>query len=216
MVLASWKNGEVTSTEELLRKQDALRSAADAVGADLRLDELLSAVGRPVRVGSYALGLMVRRDLDVTVICPKLDPRTLEAVAGIGARLAQHLRVRQVRFRDDTGEWNTDPDYPDGLYLGVDCRSVRGQDWNLDIWFVDEPDRQPDLAHLEALPARLAPDTRAAILGIKQAWADRAEYGSSVKSVDVYRSVLDGGVRTPEQFDEWRVHSLNNQAGPLG
>ncbi|MEV8108813.1 hypothetical protein AB0Q97_42300, partial [Streptomyces sp. NPDC088135] len=124
----------MTSTEELLRKQDALRSAADAVGADLRLDELLSAVGRPVRVGSYALGLMVRRDLDVTVICPKLDPRTLEAVAGIGARLAQHQRVRQVRFRDDTGEWNTGPDYPDGLYLGVDCRSARGQDWNLDIW----------------------------------------------------------------------------------
>ncbi|MEV8104026.1 hypothetical protein AB0Q97_17040, partial [Streptomyces sp. NPDC088135] len=95
-------------------------------------------------------------------------------------------------------------------------RSARGQDGNLDFWVVDEPDRQPDLAHLEALPARLAPDTRAAILGIKQAWADRAEYGSSVKSVDVYRSVLDGDVRTPEQFDEWRVHSLNSQAGPLG
>ncbi|MGW1847529.1 hypothetical protein [Streptomyces sp. NPDC001966] len=42
--------------EHLLQQQDALRSAADAVGADLRLDELLSVVGRPVRVGSYDLG----------------------------------------------------------------------------------------------------------------------------------------------------------------
>ncbi|MFE6667330.1 hypothetical protein ACFVFH_27670 [Streptomyces sp. NPDC057697] len=207
----------MTSTEELLEKQDALRTAADAVGADLRLDERLSTVGRPVRVGSYALGLMVRRDLDVTVICPKLDPQTLEAVAGIGARLAQHQRVRQVRFRDDTGAWNTDPEYPDGLYLGVDCRSVRGhEEWNLDIWFVDEPDRQPDLAHLRTLPPRLTPDTRAAILGIKQSWADRAEYGSAVKSVDVYRAVLNDGVRTPQQFDEWRSHTLHTQAGPLG
>ncbi|MFB7916013.1 hypothetical protein [Streptomyces sp. NPDC056061] len=197
----------MVATEELVQQQDALRSAADAVGADLRLDELLSGVDRPVRVGSYALGLMVRRDLDVTVVCPRLGPRTLDVVAGIGAQLARHRRVRQVRFRDDTGEWNTDPGYPDGLYLGVDCRSVQGQDWNLDIWFVDDPDRQPDLAHLKALPPRLTPETRAAILGIKQAWAGRAEYGRSVKSFDIYRSVLDDHVRTLEQFDEWRART---------
>ncbi|MEE1766958.1 hypothetical protein PUR34_01695 [Streptomyces sp. JV185] len=195
----------MTATEKLLQHQDALRSTADAISADLQLEKLLTAVGRPVRVGSYALGLMVRRDLDVTVICPELDAQTLEAVAGIGAQLAQHKRVRQVRFRDDTGEWNTDPDYPDGLYLGVDCRSQEGEEWNLDIWFVDEPGRQPDLAHLKELPARLTPGTRAAILGIKQTWADRAEYGKSVKSVDIYRSVLVDHVRTPEQFDEWRA-----------
>ncbi|MFI5772656.1 hypothetical protein ACIA74_29910 [Streptomyces sp. NPDC051658] len=197
----------MTVTEELLRQQDTLRSAADGVSADLRLEELLPEVGRPVRVGSYALGLMVRRDLDVTVICPQLDPPTLEAVVRIGAQLAQHQRVRQVRFRDDTGEWNTDPDYPDGLYLGVDCRSVQGQDWTLDIWFVDEPDRQPDLAHLKAMPPRLTSETRSAILEVKRAWADRAEYGKSVKSVDIYRSVLDDHVRTPEQFDEWRARA---------
>ncbi|MGW1408419.1 hypothetical protein [Streptomyces sp. NPDC002403] len=203
----------MTVTEELLQHQDTLRSAADAVDADLQLDELLTGIGRPVRVGSYALGLMVRRDLDVTVICPSLDARTLEAVAGIGARLAQHQRVRQVRFRDDTGEWNTDPDYPDGLYLGVDCRSREGREWNLDVWFVDEPDRQPDLAHLKELSALLTPGTRAAILGIKQAWADRAEYRKSVKSVEIYRSVLVDRVRTPEQFDEWRA-ARSPEGGP--
>ncbi|MGW2112891.1 hypothetical protein [Streptomyces sp. NPDC001948] len=42
--------------EHLLQQQDALRSAADVVGADLRLDELLSVISRPVRVGSYDLG----------------------------------------------------------------------------------------------------------------------------------------------------------------
>ncbi|WP_326763586.1 hypothetical protein OG978_02460 [Streptomyces sp. NBC_01591] len=73
--------------------------------------------------------------------------------------------------------------------------------------FVDEPDRQPDLAHLKTLSPRLTPETHAAITGIKQAWADRAEYGRSVKSVDIYRSVLDDRVRTPEQFDEWRARA---------
>ena len=188
--------------DEILRQQEKLQSEANAVCADLRLDELLSSVGQPVRVGSSALGLMVVRDVDITVTCPALDSATLEAVAGIGARLAPHLRVRQVRFRDDTGRWNTDPNYPDGLYLGVDYRSAQEHDWNLDIWFVDEPGRQPDLAHLTTLAPRLTPGARIAILRIKQACVDR---GVKVRGFDVYRSVLDDEVRTPEQFDEWRA-----------
>ena len=188
--------------DEMLQRQDELQSEADAVCSDLRLHELLSVVGQPVRVGSSALGLMVRRDVDITVICPELDRATTAAVAGIGARLAPHQRVRQIRFRNDTGQWNTDPSYPDGLYLGVDYRSPHGRDWNLDIWFVDEPGRQPDLAHLSTLAPRLTRDARIAILRIKQACADR---GASVRGFDVYQSVLDGQVRTPEQFDQWRA-----------
>lgn len=83
-------------------------------------------------------------------------------------------------------------------------RSGRGRDWTLDVWFVEGPDRQPDLVHLRTMPARLTPDVRAAILLIKHAWADRDDCGTSVRSYDVYRSVLDDGVRTPEQFDRWR------------
>jgi hypothetical protein len=77
-----------------------------------------------VPVGSAALGLMVWPDLDLTVVCRRLDA---EAVAGAGASLAGHPRVREVRFIDDTGDWNTDPTYPDGLYLGLRCRSLTGR-----------------------------------------------------------------------------------------
>jgi len=40
----------------------------------------------------------------------------------------------------------------------------------------------------------------AAILRIKEAWADRPEYGSIVRSFDIYSAVLDSGVRTPDGF----------------
>lgn len=185
------------TTSELRHQQDELQAEADAVHTDLGLDDLLGGVGNPVRVGSAALGLMVRRDLDVTVVCPRLDT---EAVAQIGARLAVHDRVWQVRFRNDTGAWNTDPAYPDGLYLGVGYQSPQGHKWTLDIWFVDEPDRQPDLAHLRTMPERLTPEARAAILEIKQAWADRPGYSS----FDVYRAVLDHGVHTVAEFERQR------------
>jgi hypothetical protein len=108
-----------------------------------------------------------------------------------------------VRFINDTGVWNTDPTYPDGLYLGLQCRSEVGHLWNVDIWFVDEPDRQPDLATMRDLPSRLTEETRAAILLVKDAWAGRPEYRRDVRSWDIYTAVLDDGVRTPAQFAEW-------------
>jgi hypothetical protein len=120
----------MTTHGDLLRQQEEVQAEAGAVGADLRLDEVLSAVGKPVRVGSAALGVMVRRDLDITVVCAALDAAVWRDAAQIGAHLALYARVRQVQFRNDTGAWNTDPGYPDGLYLGAGYRSVRGRDWN--------------------------------------------------------------------------------------
>jgi hypothetical protein len=43
----------------------------------------------------------------------------------------------------------------------------------VDVWFVDDPDRQHDLAHVRDLPKRLTAETRAAILGVKEAWHRR-------------------------------------------
>ncbi|MFI9366206.1 hypothetical protein ACIG5E_34910 [Kitasatospora sp. NPDC053057] len=196
----------MTTDDELLRHQTALQAEADAVHADLDLDALLGALGKPVRVGSSALGLMVRRDLDVTVTCPRLDTAAHQRVAALGARLALHERVRQVRWRNDTGAWNEDPAaYPDGLYLGLSYRSPDGLDWTLDVWFVDDPARQPDLAHLRDLPPRLTPQARTAILRIKHAWAENPDYGRTVRSWDIYRAVLDDGVRTPQEFERHRA-----------
>ncbi|MEU7753296.1 hypothetical protein [Micromonospora sp. NPDC049171] len=185
---------------ELLRRQDELQSEALEVRDDLGLDAHLSAHGEVVCVGSAALGLMVWRDLDLTVVSPRLDA---EAVAVTGARIATHQRVREVTFRNDTGRWNIDPAYPDGLYLRVRCASQLGEMWSVDIWFVDEPERQPDLEHLRTLPQRLTASSREAILTIKDAWAGRAEYGQQVRSWDIYTAVLDHRARTVDDFDKW-------------
>ena len=79
---------------------------AEGVATDLGLLQELSGAGDPVRVGSAALGLMVRRDLDITVVCPELQ---VMDVAQIGATLAGHPGVRQVLFRNDTGQWKSIP-----------------------------------------------------------------------------------------------------------
>ena len=65
-----------------------------------------------------------------------------------------------------------------------------GAVWKIDVWFVDEPDLQPDLEHVRALPPRLTDAARLAILRIKEVWAGRPGY----RSYDVYTAVLDSGV----------------------
>ncbi len=91
------------SKDDLLQAQRNLQDAATAAVAALGLDTALAPLGNPVRTGSSALGLMVRRDVDITVACPDLDAPTKEAVAQLGARLATHPRVREVTHRDDSG-----------------------------------------------------------------------------------------------------------------
>lgn len=182
---------------QLLARQSALQREADEVAADLDLGRLLTEAGEPVRVGSSALGLMTWRDLDLTVVCPSLS---VEQVAGLAARLAAHPRVREVVFRNDTGSWNVDPAYPDGLYVGLRYATAAAEVWKVDVWFVDEPDRQPDLEHVQTLRPRLTDATRAAILAIKDVWATREGY----RSLDVYTAVLDAGVQTADEFDVWR------------
>jgi hypothetical protein len=192
---------------DLLEKQRLLQEEADHVVELLRLDALLSHIGRLVRVGSSAMGLMVRRDIDITVICKELSSATLAAFVQAGAKLMLMDRnVISVRFRNDTGAWNTDPaSYPDGLYLGVSARTNQGTDWTLDIWAIDQPERQPDLNHLRTLLPRLNDDRRRTILLIKQALATEQPHFSKGKipSAYVYDAVVDDGVGSVRQFMEW-------------
>ncbi|MGI9645376.1 MAG: hypothetical protein ACR2O6_08725 [Ilumatobacteraceae bacterium] len=174
-----------------------LEAAANAVRDDLDLDRLLGTIGEPHLVGSAALGLMVWPDLDMTVVCERLDPIELHLAAGT---LIGHPRVRLLTFRNDSDQWNADPaTYPDGIYWGVEYRDDE-HTWNIDIWFVTDADRQPDLRHLRELAPRLTPETRAAIITIKREWAGRPEFRDSVTSFDIYTAVLDHDVRTLEAF----------------
>ena len=164
---------------------------------DLELDRLCTNLGEVHLVEAAALGLMVRRDLDITVVCPTLD---VAALFDIGRDLVRHPRVRQLQFRNDTGGWNVDLIYPDGVYWGIDYRDG-DRSWNVDLWFVDDPARQPDLEHVAVLRPRLDRHTRRAILSIKDDWAQREEYGTTVRGYDIYTAVLDAGVRSAAEFE---------------
>lgn len=197
---------------EALEQQKALQEEADRVVELLHLDTLLADIGQPVRVGSSALGLMVRRDIDITIICTDLGADTLTAFAALGSRLmVMDRHVLAMRFRNDAGRWNADPAaYPDGFYLGLSVRAEDGRDWTLDIWAVDQPARQPDLNHLQTIPPRLSDRHRQIILALKQALSTRPKGDDVPQSAQIYEAVLDHGVEDLAQLEAWFAGRAKN------
>jgi hypothetical protein len=189
----------IETDEALLSRQAALQAEADAVVADLDLLTLLGRFGRPVRVGSSVLGLMVVRDIDVTTLSPSLDPVALFEAA---RPLVSHPRVRELTFRNDTGHWNTSPRYPDGVYWLVRYVADSGAAWTLDLWFIPEGTTQWDIEHVASLPPRLTSETRLAILRIKEA-RPAPVAPARIPSYEIYEAVLDHGVRTPDEFTRY-------------
>ncbi|HLJ35585.1 MAG TPA: hypothetical protein VKU38_18160 [Ktedonobacteraceae bacterium] len=52
---------------------------------------------------------------------------------------------------------------------------------------------------------QVTPETRLAILWIKDIWYQLPTYRNEVYSTDIYDAVLQHGVRTPREFDRYLV-----------
>jgi len=196
-------DGHVTD-DDILERQAVLQARSDDVVRDLDVLALAGTVGTPTRTGSSALGLMTRRDIDITTV-GDLD---VGRVFALGQVLAAHPRVWRITFRNDTGHWNKETSrYPDGLYWLVEYVDDAGDGWTLDLWFLAEGTTQFDLEHMKTLPQRLTPEVRTAILRIKEERMAHAAPapGPNMPSYEIYEAVLDHGVRTPADFEGYRA-----------
>ena len=184
----------------LLQRAEQRRAAASEVVASLQLMERWAEVGAPVLVGAVAYGVVVAPDVDLEIYCEQ--PR-IEAGFGVVSQVAALPGVWKVRFSNEL-------DGPDqGLYWQVRYRTA-GEVWKVDMWLLANDHPGPKaIDAVEPMRRALTAETRAAILEIKEGLAGRYD----VRSVDVYRAVLDNGVRSLGAFTEW--HARNASTGLL-
>ncbi len=160
---------------QLLQRQSALQDEAQSVLEELDLVRLLSAAGTLRQVGSSVLGLMVWRDIDLAVSSPGL---AIERAYELMRPLYTHPRVKQVRYLTQRSPYNP------SFWLGEGIHPEPVQ---------------------EALEQQLTPETRLAILWIKDIWYRLPTYRHEVYSTHIYDAVLQYGVRTPGEFDGYLV-----------
>ena len=146
-------------------------------------------------VGSYALGLMTWRDLDIHVVREDMD---VPAFFDLGREIATLLKPQRMHFRDESTVRT--PGLPPGYYWGVYLGDERAGAWKIDIWQTNRQAFDAVRRFGEDLSARLTDENRAVILAIKEACWRHPQYRRGFTSADVYAAVLDRGVRDVPGF----------------
>ena len=187
---------EPPSDDPLVAESQTLRREAEALLRARGILELWERLGARIRlVGSMRTGLMMEhRDIDLHVYTDTLDPRqTLDALAPLIANpTTVKLTYRNLADTDEHClEWH--------LFLNDD----HGHTWQLDMIQILAGSRLDgvfeDIA--DAILDALTPDTRRAILALKRDARDSQSHDPG----SVYcMAVLSAGVRTPQQFRDWR------------
>ena len=183
--------------DDLIVRAECAAEAAHALLRATRLRERWEARGAEVHlVGSLATGLLLRHlDIDLHVYTPTLNPAE-------GFAIAAALAPSRLEFRDlsDTPErcleWH--------LWL----RDAAARDWQVDV--IQMPPDSPYKGYFEhraeRIRAALTPETRRAILALKDALPPEAH----VPGILICMAVLRDGIRDLPAFRAWlRAHPLD-------
>lgn len=184
--------------EQLLQRQHRLQNEAQHVLEELNLIELLSQAGHVKQTGSTTLGLMVWRDIDLQVSNTNLS---IAQAFTLLHPLLTHPRVKQVRYLHQSDHFKLTG--LDDRYLFMIYYEPEGlPEWKLDISFWLGEGIRPEPVQ-ETIERQLTPETRLTILQLKDVWYQLPTYRVTVSSIDIYDAVLQHGVRTLAEFDDY-------------
>jgi hypothetical protein len=189
------------SDEDLLARQAALQAEAAAILADLDLAAIVADVGPMLLAGSYVSGLMCWPDLDVMVFTgADFAPRD---VLRLLQRIIDRPGIVGFDYRDERGARSPTGATRDERYHLVIEVARSGRTWRIDLTlWLNDPHANVTAWH-ESLRHSVTADQRSAILRIKDVWCRLPSYPDRVSGLQIYRAVLDDGVRTPGEFAAW-------------
>lgn len=188
----------IKSNEEVLAQAQRLHIEAEHLLYQGGLLATIQRFGPAVVVGSVALRLMVRRDIDIYVqLADDLDIATFFA---IGAAITQEFPVFKASYsnhfiRNFSG-------FTHGLYWGIQL-GYQEQGWKLDLWGHGVHHFAEHVATSQQLQSALAAFDPLIVLRIKESLRAGDGYCDDITGHDIYTAVLNENVRTPDQFSDW-------------
>jgi len=175
-------------------KQKKLHKQAEKILKDLNLIEVLKKYGVPKIVGSYALELMSWPDIDIVVITEPNYKHYLN--------LVNYLFEKEDIYSLNLQDFRKSiyPDRPQGIYCGISYIVKPNTFWKIDVWFF------PDVKAFDVInevKSKLTDINRAIILKIKNEMREKIKHGKEISGIDVYKAVLENGVRDLEGFRQY-------------
>jgi hypothetical protein len=154
--------------------------------------------------GSAALGLLVRRDVDLNVrLADDMDTASFFA---IGAALTRQFLVQKASYSNHfIRNW---PRLDHGLYWGVQLKHS-GTVWKLDLWGYGPQRFDAHRRQYMELSRALSGIDRLAILRLKDELREGEGYRFGASAHDIYTAMTSAGARTPDEFDRWRAGRID-------
>jgi predicted nucleotidyltransferase len=193
----------MTNVVSLLTHAETQQRRAYELIEVLNLLDVLRPIGNPVIIGSLRTGLMVDPDIDIVV---QVDgrPDIAHCFAAMSS-LATNQDIVQVVFFENklSRPFN-------GLFFDIACQ-FQGTSWqlNISVFGSDCPHRHAIEETSDALLMALTPRIKEIILCIKAERHDLfgpyigAKSGQMAATIDLYRAVFDGDVKTYDQAVAW-------------
>lgn len=173
----------------LFEQSSQVKREAEAFLEEPKLLSFLQSYGKVQLAGSYALNVMVNRDIDVYVLNRAHTQDSTLAIlhASIQRNCFQlHLYYNSFQF-PRAGK-------PPGYYIGIKT-PFRGHKWKVDIWFLHAD--LPARAQLMHAVEQLDETGKLALLRFKQLDLDK---GLNVGSMAIYEAVLQKHITDEQAF----------------
>jgi len=181
--------------DDLIILNEQLHNEADDILDKKGLRKILDPYGIVHVTGSYSLGLMTWRDLDIYLENGNLTgPIFFE----LGKDIVSLLQPVKMSFRNE--RIAKTKGLPLGLYWGVYAGDETKGSWKIDIWGLDSNECEERLRFCNQIAERITPDSKIKILEIKsRCWMDPL-YRKFYTSNDIYTAVLEKHVHDVESF----------------
>jgi len=171
-----------------MKSNNHLAREAQAIIKDLRLLKSAGSIGKAELVGSVALGLIVKRDIDIHVFIGR--KKLMPAVYKLSTMLLDHPKINEVRLSDCRNK--------NSIKIGIDEVGSTSGNWTIDLWVTTDESTLVFKETKEMLK-KLTPANRKTILTIKRYYYKQGllRHGMSSR---IYDAVLNEGVTSVQGF----------------
>ncbi|MFW9968530.1 MAG: hypothetical protein ACFFEA_15385 [Candidatus Thorarchaeota archaeon] len=174
-----------------MTEKSRLRIEAEQIIEDLDIMGLLNAYGHARIVGSVALDLIVKRDIDIHALVLLRD--TIEMAQHLMSMLLKAEGVNEVTVKDYRERAS--------LKVGIDEYQGPSGPWSIDIWLTTDVSTT-GFAIVDELEKSLDENMREVILNIKRHYHIRDLLQNGLSSL-IHRAVTEGGVQNANEFEQW-------------
>lgn len=173
---------------------DQLKKEADELLAKRGIHDILSKYGEVTYVGSYALDLMVWKDIDLEIQMKSLH--SIIDFMDLAKDLAVLDGIKRINFLRDI--YKKYPALPKGLCMGIYI-----DDWKIDVWDMNADEIAHHREQRDAFQRKLTKTLRELIFSFKESVLTEIGRTPKFSGVHIMQAILDHGLRDRQEIIEY-------------